>query len=217
MIKLLNTIFAFSFKLYFGIKYRISANPLYRFFQKLFHYHYLRYFGVDTKFGYVTLTGLPIIKRCAGSKIKIEKGVALVSKSEGNEAGINHPVILATMTPGASIHIKQGCGLSGSSVCSAKSVVIEEKTGLGVNTSIYDTDFHSTDRTTERPESIADARAKSVKIGKRAWVGANCLILKGVSIGEGTVIGAGSVVRKDIEEFAVAAGNPAKLIRKIRQ
>ena len=216
MIKLLNAVFAFSFKFYFWMKYRIFRNPLFRFIQKMFHYHYLRYFGVDTEFGYVTLVGLPIIDRCSGSKIRIEKGVTLVSKSEGNVAGINHPVILATLAPGASIRIEQGCGLSGSSVCAVKSVVIEEKTGLGVNTSIYDTDFHSVDRTAERPESIGDARAKSVKIGRRAWVGANSLILKGVSIGEGTVIGAGSVVITDVEEFAIAAGNPAKVIRKIR-
>lgn len=215
MTNLLNTIFAFSFKLFFWMKYRLCGNPLYSFFQKMFHYHYLRYFGVDTEFGYVALVGLPIIKKCAGSTIKIGKGVTLVSKPEGNVAGINHPVLLATLAPGASIEIKQGCGLSGSSICAVKSVVIEEKTGLGVNTSIYDTDFHSVDRTTDRPETILDAKAKPVKICKRAWVGANAMILKGVSIGEGAVIGAGSVVRTDIDKFSIAIGNPAKVVRTL--
>jgi acetyltransferase-like isoleucine patch superfamily enzyme len=217
MIKLLNAIFAFSFKFYFWMKYRIFRNPLFRFGQKMFHYHYLSYFGVDTKFGYVTLVGLPIIDRCSGSKIRIEKGVTLVSNSKGNVAGINHPVILATMAPGASIWIKPDCGLSGSSVCAVKSVVIEEKTGLGVNTSIYDTDFHTVDQTRERQESVAAARAKPVKIGRCAWVGANSLILKGVSIGEGAVIGAGSVVRTDIDKFSIAIGNPAKVVRVLPQ
>ena len=177
----------------------------------------MRYFGVDTKFGDATLIGLPIINKCSGSEIIIEKNVTLVSKSEGNVAGINHPVILATLAPGASIRIKQGCGLSGSSVCAVRSVVIGENTGLGVNTSIYDTDFHAVNRMSERPESISDAKAESVKIGRRAWVGANCLILKGVNIGKGAVIGAGSVVRTDVEDFCIAAGNPAKVIRKVQQ
>ena len=45
------------------------------------------------------------------------------------------------------------------------------------------------------------------------WLGAKCLVLDGVSIGEGAVVGAGSVVTRDIPPFAVCAGNPARVIR----
>jgi acetyltransferase-like isoleucine patch superfamily enzyme len=51
------------------------------------------------------------------------------------------------------------------------------------------------------------------KIGDRVWVGANVTILKGVNIGNDAVIGAGSVVTKDIPEKAIAVGNPAKVIK----
>lgn len=52
-----------------------------------------------------------------------------------------------------------------------------------------------------------------VTIGNDVWIGANCSILGGVNIGNGAVIGAGSVVTKDIPEYAVVIGNPAKIIR----
>lgn len=56
---------------------------------------------------------------------------------------------------------------------------------------------------------------KSIKIGKNVWIGSNSTILPGVSIGDYSVIGAGSVVTKDIPKNVVAVGNPAKVIKKI--
>jgi len=50
-------------------------------------------------------------------------------------------------------------------------------------------------------------------IGNDVWVGANTVILKGVTIGNGAIIGAGSVLTKDIPPYAIAAGNPAKIIK----
>ena len=52
-------------------------------------------------------------------------------------------------------------------------------------------------------------------IGNNVWIGANCCILPNVHIGDNCVIGAGSVVTKDIPSNSVAAGNPAKVIKKI--
>jgi acetyltransferase-like isoleucine patch superfamily enzyme len=57
---------------------------------------------------------------------------------------------------------------------------------------------------------------KPIKIGSDDWIGANVTILKGVNISNGAVIGAGSVIVKDVPENAIVVGNPAKLI-KFRQ
>lgn len=54
---------------------------------------------------------------------------------------------------------------------------------------------------------------KKVKIGKDVWIGANCVIVAGVEIGDGAVIAAGSVVTKDVKQFTIVGGVPAKVIR----
>ena len=55
---------------------------------------------------------------------------------------------------------------------------------------------------------------KPVVIGKDVWIGANVIILAGRTVGDGAVIGAGSIVTKDVEPFTIVGGNPAKLIRR---
>lgn len=61
----------------------------------------------------------------------------------------------------------------------------------------------------------------SVKIGKvviqdKAWIGFNAILLKGVVVGEGAIVGAGSVVTKDVPPFTIVAGNPARIVRELR-
>jgi acetyltransferase-like isoleucine patch superfamily enzyme len=52
-----------------------------------------------------------------------------------------------------------------------------------------------------------------ITIKDKAWIGFNSIILKGVTIGEGAVVGAGSVVTKDVSDFTIVAGNPARVIK----
>ncbi len=60
-----------------------------------------------------------------------------------------------------------------------------------------------------------NVEVKPIRIGDKAWIGFNAIILKGVSIGEGAVVGAGSVVTKDIEPWTIVAGSPARFVREI--
>ena len=54
-----------------------------------------------------------------------------------------------------------------------------------------------------------------VRIGNKSWIGAKSIVLKGVNIGEGAIVGAGSVVTKDVPPWTIVAGNPARIIREI--
>ena len=65
------------------------------------------------------------------------------------------------------------------------------------------------------PPSMNDLLLKGdIVIGNDVWIGQNAVILPGVDIGDGAIIGANSVVGSDIEPYTVAAGNPARMIRK---
>lgn len=90
-------------------------------------------------------------------------------------------------------------------------IIIGDHVLIGPNTGIY-TAIHPID-----PEIRANGiqKAKPIIIEDKAWIGGSVTILPGVKIGYGSIIGAGSVVTKDIEEMSIAAGNPAKVIRKI--
>ena len=65
------------------------------------------------------------------------------------------------------------------------------------------------------PEERHDLIPRPIRIGKNVWIGSNSTILPGVTIGDNAVIGAGSVVTKDIPENMIAVGCPAKVIRSI--
>ena len=91
-------------------------------------------------------------------------------------------------------------------------VTIGDDCFIGPNVSIY-TACHSTD-----PEERNSRRewAEPVTIGNSVWIGGSVTILPGVTIGDNTTIGAGSVVTKDIPSNVVAAGNPCRVIRKLK-
>ena len=176
---------------------------------------WLRYLGVDVK-GKVIVDGKPTIIRWGNPVIEIEDGVTLQSNPLHNDAGILHPCTLAATTSNAFIHIGKDSGMSGALICSQKKVWIGERVWLGANVTIYDTDFHPINPYERfHPSEGYTGRTKEVVIEDCVWVGSNAMILKGVHIGKGAVIGAGSVVTCDVPELTVYAGNPAKFVKKI--
>ena len=91
-------------------------------------------------------------------------------------------------------------------------VEIGDRTLIGYNVQIFSANHIIPDK--RRRIFDSGHICKPVKVGKDSWIGAGSIILPGVSIGEGAVIAAGSIVTKDVEPFTIVGGNPANYIKK---
>jgi acetyltransferase-like isoleucine patch superfamily enzyme len=175
----------------------------------------LRLKGVECGPGLVAY-GLPFVARAPGSHIALGARVALCSSTSGNPLGVNHRVVLRTVTPAGEIRIGADSGLSGASICAARRVCIGAQCLVGANVAITDYDFHPVAPAQRR--FVTDASAigcAEVIIEDNVWIGMNVLILKGVRIGANSVIGAGSVVSRSVPPNCVAAGAPATVVRRM--
>ena len=97
-------------------------------------------------------------------------------------------------------------------------ITIGDNVTIGGNTVIYDTDFHSLNPEIRLNKSIDKLNAKSgkVTIKDNVFIGAHSTILKGVTIGFNSVVGACSVVTRDIPDNEIWAGNPAQFIKSVQ-
>jgi len=125
---------------------------------------------------------------------------------------------------GKNINIEQGAYFG-----SGKDIAIGNNSGIGLNCRVYGplkigddvmmgpdvmifTQNHKTERL-DIPMRLQTAPKEPVFIGDDVWIGARVIILPGKKVGKGVIIGAGTVVTKDIPDYAVVGGNPAKIIK----
>lgn len=92
-------------------------------------------------------------------------------------------------------------------------ITIGDRTLVGPNVNFYSA-THPLDPAL-RNGTHGPELGKEIHVKEDCWIGGNVVILPGVTIGKGSTVGAGSVVTKDVPEFTVVAGNPARIIRKI--
>ena len=158
------------------------------------------------------------LMRWPGSTIRIGTGASLISSwRRATAAALYAPVRLRTFGPGASIEIGPGCQLSGTSVTARSTVIrLGRQVMFGPNCVVVDSDFHAHWPPEARATEPGMEGDRPVSVGDYAWIGMNCLILKGVTIGEGAIIGAGSVVTRDVPPFCLAAGSPARVLRCLK-
>ena len=105
--------------------------------------------------------------------------------------------------------------MTGGTICAAERIIIGNNVAVGANTIITDTDFHPLDFK-QRPLKSSEGKTASVVIEDDVFIGVNCMILKGVTIGQGSVVGAGSVVTNGVPPYAIVAGNPATFVRELQ-
>ena len=169
------------------------------------------------------LKGMPVIFNKSAAKLKIGDNVTIKSSFLSNLVGLYSRTIIVTRAPGAVIEIGDNVGISGATIYTRKKIFIGENTCIGGNCKILDNDFHPIEVET-RNKLLRDAKggnsdlvpSREIKIGKNCFLGCNSIILKGTVLGDGCVVGAGAVVCGIFEENCVIAGNPAKVIKKLR-
>lgn len=124
----------------------------------------------------------------------------------------------------AAFSVGNRCFIGNTLISVADGIEIGNDVLISWGVTIADHNAHSL-KFSERQCDVEDWRGCSknwmgVKIGKvviqdKVWIGFNVIVLKGVTIGEGAIVGAGSVVSKDVPPFTIVAGNPARVVRKL--
>jgi len=132
--------------------------------------------------------------------------------------------ILLFDRPQAEITIGNRCFLGKSTIVAASSVTIGDDVMLSWGVTITDHDSHSLDFD-KRANDVTEWRhgrkcwdhvaVSPVTIQNKAWIGFGATILKGITIGEGAIVGAQAVVTRDVPPWSIVGGNPAKLIRQL--
>lgn len=156
-------------------------------------------FGVTLGPG-VVACGPVILGRWPGSRIVIGPCCSLVSSSRRATAStLAAPVRFRTFSPGAVIELGEGVECSGTSFAArSTSITVGHHTLFGPDCAVIDADFHALLPAETRHIEPGLERDAPVRIGNHVWIGMRCLILKGVTIGDGAVIAAGSVVHRDV-------------------
>lgn len=155
--------------------------------------------------------GVPILDRVPLSKISIGKNCTFRSDSTTNLAN-KKKCIIRTYNQNAIIEIGDNTGINGSVIAASEKIVIGNDVLIGFNCYISDTDNHAIDPTLRhsgKPETAP------IFIEDNVWLGVNVVVLKGVTIGKNSVIGANSLVLSSIPENVIAIGNPCRVIKKI--
>jgi len=156
--------------------------------------------------------GIPFIKN-AGN-LKIGKIRRINSRYSENPIG-GSSFCSFVVTKGATLIIDDGAGISNSSIYCSNNIYIGKNVYIGGDCKIYDTDFHSVILEKRLSAFDDDIKSAPVVIKSGVFIGTGTIIMKGVTIGERSVIGAGSVVVKSIPDNQIWAGNPAKFIKDL--
>ena len=175
------------------------------------HVAWLRRQGVEFGQGLV-LMGRPRVERISG-RIVLGQRVTLRSHDFGYHTAMYHPVrLMVDASPDALIEVGDDTRLNGVSLHATRLIRIGRNCLLAANVSLLDSDGHGVslaDRGAANPTSAP------IVIEDDVWIGVNAIILKGVTIGRGAIVAAGSVVTRVVAPMTLVGGNPARFIKEI--
>jgi len=162
--------------------------------------------------GKIKIKGIPYIRKASNAKMIIKDGVKIISSITANPVGGDERMKFFVM---GELFIDEKTGMSNTTIVCMDKIHIGKRVIIGGGTKIYDTDFHPI-HYLDRIENPNNIKTSPILIDDDVFIGAHSIILKGVRIGKGSVIGAGSVVAKDIPANQIWAGNPVIYIKDIK-
>lgn len=170
-------------------------------------YAWCKIFNIPIQSGNV-FYGRTRFRRFYKGEIKIGSKNRFASIRDRNVIALTRPCYISAFTSGK-LSIGSNCGFSGTVIAAYHSISIGDNVKFGANCLIMDYEGHSEDSRSGKPLPI--------NIEDNVWLGTNVVVLKGVTIGRNTLIGANSLVTRDIPANAVAAGSPCKVIRLLEE
>lgn len=174
-----------------------------------------RFFAYDIKHSSFRTNGIPYVMVSRGGRMSIGDNFSMNNGIKGNPIGCYEKCTFF-VGPRGSLKIGSNTGISQCALIAISNLTIGNYVKIGGGSAIYTTDFHSLNPEVMRTsEDIKNRVCAPVIIKDNVFIGAKCIVLKGVTIGENSIIGAGSVVTKNIPPNEIWAGNPARFIRKI--
>ena len=156
----------------------------------------------------VRFSGMPVVRVKRGSRMIFSEGVIVHSTISVNPLIGRTASTFSTLAPDAVLELGLDVGASGVCICAAREILIGEGTIIGADAMILDNDFHFPLPNWRWANGAAET-ARPIHIGRGCFIGTRAIILKGVTIGDGAVIGAGAVVTCDVPAGHMASGNPA--------
>ena len=153
------------------------------------------------------ISGFPHVYMKRRNQIVLGDNVTLHSKKKYNPL-MTHKVTLAAVTPEAKIEFEDNSGGSGCTIICANHIYVGRYTILGAGCVLYDCKEHEYSPVTGW-FSCRKKTGAPIRIGSRCYIGMNCIILKGVTIGDNCVISAGTIIKEDVPAGHLAQGNPA--------
>ena len=150
------------------------------------------------------------------------KGAAYCHLRVGRQCFIRDKIVFER--PNARFSVGDRTYLGNGLIAIAESVEIGSDVMFGWGVTIVDHNSHGvtfshrqgdTERWLKGEKDWANVKIAPVSIGDKAWIGFNATILKGVSVGEGSVVAAGAIVTKSVPPWTIAAGNPAQVVREL--
>lgn len=155
------------------------------------------------------------MRHLSPGKLIIGKNFHCSNIPSANSIGTIQPCVFDYAKPNSIIEIGDNVGITGSTINASCCIKIGNNVLIGSGCLITDTDSHPINWKDRISNDDSKTKSKPIVIEDNVFIGARSIILKGVTIGRCSIVGAGSVVTQSIPPNVIACGNPAKVVKKL--